>query len=721
MIGSDAVAARTFLEGFRNSVQLAAASTDQIAEFDELATTVHQAGFPGAVLAWPRVGKCTVYYAVASDALQWRRLRPLLMAFAGPTVSSFRGWSEPLHPKASPEAFLAGQGLHTVARILPEKGGANDEVRKILRRSLTRMVAAVAQAPPTSQEPPTSTAQLLARFVNCLNGNDRPGAELVLARCQTECRVDALNLSFLRVQLNAHFFDWHSIIRMPDFESLLHTRKPPDVSARLLEALYQVHLAECEGGSFEELVDAWEKKVRASARPLLQSPILPCVSRGGLTLYALAALTAATSSLDIERTLWERRAEYGLADQVARFRPAGSPSGRASEENLFATTQSALVNADKTGSLTALLSAFEQLRNLDAQQREELLSSGPLRQIWSDLVAQTGSDTPPKSWIDWIGRLSDPKFDCSTQIAQQACAEWPAKDIVDAAEVEAIASALEEVPDGIATERLADVLPLLAAWLKDDSGYPRPTLTRLYEATLYQLVAGARRGSTVLESAGLMIRALLKIGLPEVAYRHLLEDALVLAGSGVGLKHVYWLLDLVEETVLNSAPDDAARLWFWQMVVSRLTPLISQLSVMQSVMLEKLALGLGWDTSEFSALKSPNDLEEHRRTGALLANKTVAIYTLTESAARQAAEALQAIAPDAKVVLSHDHDGSSQLKNLARTADWFVLATSSAKHAATTFIQQHRPQGKPTLFAAGRGASSILRAIEDGVSVNAHA
>jgi glycerate-2-kinase len=42
-----------------------------------------------------------------------------------------------------------------------------------------------------------------------------------------------------------------------------------------------------------------------------------------------------------------------------------------------------------------------------------------------------------------------------------------------------------------------------------------------------------------------------------------------------------------------------------------------------------------------------------------------------------------------------------------------VIATSSAKHTATKFIQKNRPKDKTTLFAAGKGSSSIIRALEE--------
>jgi hypothetical protein len=45
----------------------------------------------------------------------------------------------------------------------------------------------------------------------------------------------------------------------------------------------------------------------------------------------------------------------------------------------------------------------------------------------------------------------------------------------------------------------------------------------------------------------------------------------------------------------------------------------------------------------------------------------------------------------------------------------FVVATQSAKHAATGFINQHRPKDKPVLFPAGKGASSIVRVMGEFV------
>jgi hypothetical protein len=47
----------------------------------------------------------------------------------------------------------------------------------------------------------------------------------------------------------------------------------------------------------------------------------------------------------------------------------------------------------------------------------------------------------------------------------------------------------------------------------------------------------------------------------------------------------------------------------------------------------------------------------------------------------------------------------------------FVYAWRSAKHAATEAIEHTRPAEKPLLRAAGKGASSLVRAVHEFVGL----
>jgi hypothetical protein len=94
-----------------------------------------------------------------------------------------------------------------------------------------------------------------------------------------------------------------------------------------------------------------------------------------------------------------------------------------------------------------------------------------------------------------------------------------------------------------------------------------------------------------------------------------------------------------------------------------------------------------------------------------LVGKTIAIYTLTEAVAQRVRSIIKSVCGRAVVHLTHDKVGSERLRQLARGSDIFVMATSSAKHAATGFIEANRPRQLPLLRPAGKGSASMLRAL----------
>jgi hypothetical protein len=96
-----------------------------------------------------------------------------------------------------------------------------------------------------------------------------------------------------------------------------------------------------------------------------------------------------------------------------------------------------------------------------------------------------------------------------------------------------------------------------------------------------------------------------------------------------------------------------------------------------------------------------------------LRDRTVALYSLQESALRRAAATLRDLVPSITVVCFHDRvGGAPSLKAAAATADLFVIATTVAKHAATGFIEANR-RDKPVLYARGGGSASLLAALNE--------
>src|SRR4051812_29369425 len=173
MIGNNAATRAALVSGFRAVANIDALPGPKVEEFEDLAKSVDVARFPGAILAWPRSGDVTLYYAVAKTAAEWRRLRPLLLAFAGPTLTGFTGRPESLDPNVAVEDYLLKGGWHLAVRLCP---GNELAAQQMVHRSLKRLIQSVDAAAYASQAAPLPTSRLLSQLFNSLNGNDRQEA-----------------------------------------------------------------------------------------------------------------------------------------------------------------------------------------------------------------------------------------------------------------------------------------------------------------------------------------------------------------------------------------------------------------------------------------------------------------------------------------------------------------------------------------------------------------
>jgi len=357
--------------------------------------------------------------------------------------------------------------------------------------------------------------------------------------------------------------------------------------------------------------------------------------------------------------------------------------------------------------------AMERFKSLSDSDRQRLIDLLPVKDVIQGYEAEYKGIAIPSTLLEWFQQLSDKRFVTAQSVLDQCVREWPVTDVVDPVEIEVLNTAIDSVPvDQYASERLADALPVLVAWVAEDPDFPRAGMVSLYENLLLHLFTGTRREKEVYESSMILVRGLLEIGLDASSYERLLGDCREIA-EGVGVRGVYWLLDVIEETIQNSAPSQTSRQAFWQESYSILHPLRDRLQIGQRLSISHLGRMLGWESEQVDAFAVADEDDRSHILAKALEEKSIAIYSLTESATRQAVEALRSICPKVSISTSNASGGTPALKSLAQNADVFVVATASAKHAATGFIQQERPSSKPTLFAAGRGFSSIVRALEN--------
>jgi hypothetical protein len=629
----------------------------------ELARTAQDRSFPGAILPAVDQAGAIYWYGVAASGTEWRLLQPLLLAYVGPTVTSFNGQPAPLDASVPAEQLLLSSGVYAAARLVPGKG-----CDQFAARALSRLRQAVALRPAGAVGAPLPTAQLLARLEMCLAAGDRSGAMQYLEVLRAELRLDTLNIHFLEVRILSTFRAWRELVAEDWFRELAIARKPSAVARTMLEALWYAYLNEITGDS-SALAVQYRASVQSLARPLLGQ-----VSDQDDGVVGL------------------------LRSLEAPPMPVSLPPGPAAQELLD--------QAAEAPSIRRAAEAHGAIAALDQGDRETLLQSAAGQRALTEVGAV--DDVTPGNWAQWLQMLDDPRFTNAVATAQEGVSQWPAAQIATREQAALIADALIQVgvSAGRGHDRLVECVPWLVSWVKDDPAYPRRSLREVYEALLGLFTLLDGRGSAEQDAAADLLDACLSLGVTAEEYRRLLADFRQLIDPGAGQASIYWLIDLAAILLLHPTPDPTERLAFLNTALGSFQPHLRLLTSGQRAAYNRVATGASWPTL-------PAPLETDTSPGLeRLRGKSIAIYTLTESAGRQAATALIEQESSISVALAHDHVASPKLIRLARDVDVFVLAAASAKHAATDCILAHRGD-RPLLYAPGRGFSGIVRVLEE--------
>jgi hypothetical protein len=673
-----------------------------------LSNTIIDPEFPGALIpvVLPNQGIRIIAAATPSD---WRRLSPVLQAFAGPTVTSFNGLPVQPPPMDPVATILTQLGPLTTSFIeLP----ADATSQQSALRALNRARETFARAPRLNRSAPEPTSWLLARFQDHLNMGRRDFAVAVLDRLRDELRLDALNLKALQIQLFATFDDWAAITQIQGFQNLTVARRTPTVTGLLLEALYQVHLAaHFDDTDLNSVKATYTQIVRPLALPMLTLPAPVSLLKGGWRLFALEGLVSPSRD-DLRSALQPKLSTLGWIEQeISQTLPKPiadpAPLDRARE---------LVVANEASESVDVLAAAVAAIARLSPEQRADLARAEPFSSALRVVEQESEQAEPPTSWLLWLSRLSDPTFTNALEVARFGAEEWPiSSEVVDPTEVRALSDSLGKAQaDDLAAERTAQALPFLVAAVRRDPHFPSPALAPVYSSLLTILVLGASRGGAIYDSSQVLIEALLAVGLDQRDYRSLTEDIDELAGEGVGVDMIFWTLEVIETFMRHAAPDVEAREALMHRLIARIVGLRMRLSSLQLAALRRLVVEFGWadDGLEISPGLSDQDDFASRLVG-----KRVAIYSLLETASRQAKAALEAGVPGVSVDCNADSGGTSRLRALAQNSDIFIIVWAAAKHAATDFIREHRGN-RTLLYAQGKGFSSLLRALEDHLKLS---
>jgi hypothetical protein len=673
----------------------------------------------------------TTWYGLAHSSRQLRELEHRLQSFLAPSYARVVTASlDTEDPVDSAVIQFTDRNALTVEVL----SGQQLQVR----RALELLSTLLDRRPHRQVSVSRPLGRLLREFEMAVLAGSEESSVQLLAEIEASGQLSAQNFVFLRIRrlVGLHRFD--DVTRLAELATVLSIRRPAKVSAGLLESVYAVELAE-----FEAREDAAGALQHFSDVVLLRYPAL-FKSRHGIqtasaiksfVLYSAAAhpedtlgrlrLLESPDLSERERAFLESivalvhqpvRAEKTFADAIEATRSGNFDGALEMARTLPPTLERAellircATEIDSFEAMTAARDAMDQLNDVD---REQIRTSKWYATPWASILRTLYSDesgVTPKTWLEWFRLATSPEpFENATALAERAVVEWTSEALT-VADGRAIAQMLNQELSVAAARRIKDVVPHLLQFIDrvSDAAQHRELMDDLSTLLLLDEDLGV---ADVLVLVSL-IGSLLEAGITAARCRQLIDDFSSLWLRINAPAHLDAAIELLDLLLTFGAPDAGSRDTVFNIVLGALQRWRRRVRPGQWALVEDLASELGV-VSAVVGLEPSADAEDsvQRPNRAAFAGKTIVLYTLTEQAGIRARDFLLRSFDEVAVVVASDHVASDRLGQLARTADIFVIATRSAKHAATMFIEAQRPEGQPLLYAAGKGSASLLGSV----------
>lgn len=668
------------------------------------------------------------WYAFAPTMREQKELLTLLDAWIGPTFSDLPRSRGRLYPWDPFDAPLAGEMVPPLRfEVLPRGSGqSRDEVRNALL-VLSRLVW---RRPTSEFDSPRATVDVLDDLGHAIGAQDRRIALACLRELEATADLDQTNLAFLRLRVYAGLEDWSAIFTDQDLEHVLQLRRPLGISRLLQQAVYERFLAVADlSGNPDALRDA-AQQIPLPFRELTTGAVP--TARPAVVVEFLLALFAQATSATLDRIVDAASAlTPALGGSLRALLPVSEPipdheskptlppapdaelRAHIDAGEFAAAIQMALAQHANVARAKLLLFCIRELEEpeLAAKVAEHVSKSG-LRQALNDSGAVTRSDLAwldkfliPQRTLGWLGWFKALKAGSDTLagVDLNSAADW---DVLDHFTAANLLGALDDEALARLGEQGGSFMAAHRSLFTETDG------AELCERVLAGLALSSKNSAGVRVQTVALLEYLAD-GVPLATTLTLaLEWTDLIVEGCLSAVTANWAVDVLQaatSTPLALASDAKSRLFY--RTLEQLRPIRSALDLTS---LEGLRI-----IAEEMATELPDDFEvQNPETDPAspylhLANSTVVLYSLTESAITRSAQILRRLVPGIDVRTNSEHDGSKQLASLSASADVFVMVTASAKHAATDFIKESRG-GRPLIQINSRGSSAILRELAEG-------
>jgi hypothetical protein len=667
---------------------------------------------PACKEEWPIIlpmsSETLSFYALAKDTKELIELKRVLRSFLGSAETYPELPIIKLSENETEKALLSKFPSGFIKFVILEKYRLDLNAKENVFKSLAKVLEVYSQRPNITTNAPRPIGRVLRDFFTACQTSDAKNAYNFLDEINGSGVFSQRNLLFLELQ--ALFADqkWYEIIEHKNCADLLSGRVPQRITQLLLRSIGKAGLDElCQDVDFssveiesfrilcEKLSPLFERQPNFESHPSL------------IDDWKLWAIGAALLGLkDFSRYLpsfvdsdWITKVSKWVGfDQAIplSIKPVNTLKKPTNLDEVTTLLKQALLSGQDE-----LDPILELLSNLPSELSKQLKEYHVLNTLMESLLVEQRV-RKGNGWVQWFSEMSK-KNATLTALGQEFHGTYLIWKTESFDEVEIIKH-LENSSSSGAGGVFRDILPLLVGWLNDRE---IKCSVKFWIIWLELLALDDFVSSHDLILADLLINQILTQSFSKEEYLKMLEPLEVLWEKGNSPSGYSSVLELIETLIDLSCPDNKARMEFWLEIQSYALSKWNRLDISEHFLTKCIANEILGESALNLFPNALSDEDNIQLPDALtnLKGKLLAIHTLTEGAARRAKVILESMFIGLEVEINHDHTATSNLKNLAKKADYFIFSTASSKHQAFNPVSKIR---NDLIYPQGKGASSII-------------
>lgn len=648
----------------------------------------------------------------ASDSDAQRRAEEVISAFIGPSTARLQR----VDPVSASEASI----VLTLSAVDDQQALVEAVELMVSVRSAEPRIGGLGEEP---------LAFLVRDFHLALGLGDADESAALLERIELAGALSLDNLRFLRVERLARLSRWAELERLPWFADLARARRPRHVSEYLLEALWWIHFGDALlqpgpghaldrfvslelGDTYRSLLEAVDTPSRPLARRLAWLWSVGCGDVARQERLKAASDSAESAVLD------------HLAARAVEHPPSPGESDLAAARRLFdegdfaSAVAVAEENPDDPEVIAVAVRAAFELDDPELARRacrlvtpavEERLPStrGFLSNLRS-VRAQASNEC--SGWSQWLERVAtEGSWSDAAATARSLAESWGSIAELTADETRRAADFLLDALDGPNSRQVGAILDLLCSAAEET--VEQPAAAPFFDAVLIALSTQDNLSNTVRGAFVVLVLGLLPAGPNSSRYKDVVGLATELWDKVRSAEALTWALDLLDAFAANASPDLNARSAFASSVGTAAAGFAMRVAPYQRAMLIELAAECGAEV-HLPAHRVEEGEPELDDPWSGLAQKLVGLYSLLDGIGSRFKSRLQALNSTVRVETNADTVATAGLRSLAASADFLVVDTRHAAHAATMAIDEVRPRDRQ-LFPNGRGLSSFIERLRN--------